>query len=73
MASAQSDSFTEFRKRPRCQFLESRRANVLMFFVMFRNVRFFLALLEHYAVVVARGGACQAMPVLAYQFLSIHI
>jgi len=44
-----------------------------MFFVMFRNVRFFLALLEHYAVVVARGGAYQAMPVLAYQFLPIHI
>lgn len=44
-----------------------------MFVVMFRNVRFFYGMLEHCVLVVWCGGACQAMPVFAYQFLSILI
>ena len=64
------EMFTEFRKLTEASSQSRVEPNVLMFFLMFRNVRFFLPLLEHYVFVVARGDAYQAMPRFAYQNLS---
>jgi len=47
--------------------------NVLMFFLMFRNVRFFWLRVEHYVFVVACGNAWYAMIILAYQNIPILI